>query len=135
VDQPHDALRAVLDAYRDAGGNGPTAVQVHLSWAPTDDEARAIAHDQWRTGLLPGPLVWELDSPEAFDARTADATPEEVAETVQVSADPARHLAKLAELAALGFDRIFLHHVGQEQDAFIDTFGERVVPALKEADR
>ena len=62
-------------------------MQVHLSWAPTDDEARAIAHDQWRTGLLPGPLVWELDSPEAFDARTADATPGEVAETMQVLGD------------------------------------------------
>ena len=49
VDQSRDALRAVIDAYRDAGGHGPAAVQVHLSWAPTDDEARAIAHDQWRT--------------------------------------------------------------------------------------
>ncbi len=45
---------------------------------------------------------------------------------MQVSADPARHLAQLAELAELGFDRIFLHHVGVEQDAFIDTFGEHV---------
>ena len=84
---------------------------------------------------LPGPLVWELDTPQAFDEATADATPEEVAATVQVSADPARHLAKLAELAELGFDRIFLHHVGVEQDAFLDTFGEHVVPTLKAAGR
>jgi probable non-F420 flavinoid oxidoreductase len=135
VDQPRDALRAVIDAYRDAGGHGPTAVQVHLSWAPTDDEARAIAHDQWRSGLVPAPLAWELDTPQAFDERTADASPDDVAETVQVSADPAHHLAKLAELAELGFDRIFLHHVGTEQDAFIDAFGERVVPALKAVGR
>jgi probable non-F420 flavinoid oxidoreductase len=135
VDQPRDALRAVIDAYRDAGGHGPTAVQVHLSWAPTDDEARAIAHDQWRSGLVPAPLAWELDTPQAFDERTADATPDDVAETVQVSADPEHHLAKLAELAELGFDRIFLHHVGTEQDAFIDAFGERVVPALKAVSR
>lgn len=135
VDQPRDALRDVVDAYRDAGGHGPTAVQVHLSWAPTDDEARAIAHEQWRSGLVPAPLAWELDTPQAFDERTADATPEDVAETVQVSADPAHHLAKLAELAELGFDRIYLHHVGTEQDAFIDTFGEHVLPELKAVGR
>jgi probable non-F420 flavinoid oxidoreductase len=135
VDQPRDALRAVIDAYRDAGGHGPTAVQVHLSWAPTDDEARAIAHDQWRSGLVPAPLAWELDTPQAFDERTADATSDDVAQTVQVSADPEHHLALLAELAELGFDRIFLHHVGTEQDAFIDAFGERVVPALKAVGR
>lgn len=135
VDQPRDALRDVIDAYRDAGGRGPAAVQVHLSWAPTDDEARAIAHEQWRSGLVPAPLAWELDTPQAFDERTADATPEDVAQTVQVSADPARHLAKLAELAELGFDRIYLHHVGTEQDAFIDTFGEHVLPALKAVSR
>ena len=135
VDQSRDALRAVIDAYRDAGGHGPTAVQVHLSWAPTDDEARAIALDQWRTGVLPGPLAWELDPPEAFDEATAGATVDEVAETVQISADPAWHLARLAELAELGFDRIFLHHVGVEQDAFIDTFGDHVVSELKEVAR
>ena len=135
VDQPRDALRAVIDAYRDAGGHGPTAVQVHLSWAPTDEEARAIAHEQWRSGLVPAPLAWELDTPQAFDERTADASPDDVAETVQVSADPAHHLAKLAELAELGFDRIFLHHVGTEQDAFIDVFGEHVLPALKAVGR
>ncbi len=50
---------------------------------------------------------------------------------MQISADPARHLARLAELAELGFDRIYLHHVGVEQDAFIDTFGDHVLPALK----
>ena len=135
VDQPRRTLREVLDAYREAGGRGPAAVQVHLSWAPSDEEARAIAHDQWRSGLVPAHVAWELDTPEAFDAHTADATPDDVAEIVQCSSDPAYHLAKLTELAELGFDRIFLHHVGTDQDEFIDVFGERVLPGLKAAAR
>lgn len=135
VDQPREALREFMDAYRDAGGSGPICVQVHLSWAPTDDEALAIAHDQWRQSLVPAHLAWELDSPEAFDERTADATPEQVAETLVVSADPARHLDHLAGIADLGVDRIYLHHVGTEQHRFIDTFGERVLPALRSAGR
>jgi probable non-F420 flavinoid oxidoreductase len=130
VSQEPAALRRVIDAYRDAGGRGPITLQVHLSWAPTYDEALAIAHDQWRNGLIGPPDCWDIAYPEVFDARVADAAPDEVTGAVQVSADPAAHLDRLADLVALGFDRVFLHHVGREQDAFIDVFGERVVPEL-----
>ena len=135
VDQPVDALREFMDAYREAGGRGPIAVQVHLSWAPTDAEAIAIAHDQWRQSLVPANLAWELDRPEDFDERTAEVTPEQVAETLLCSSDTARHLEHLAGIAALGVDRIYLHHVGTEQSGFIDTFGEHVLPELKAVGR
>lgn len=131
VDQGPDGLREFIDAYREAGGRGPVAVQVHLSWAPSDDEALAIAHDQWRQSLVPAHLSWELDRPEDFDARTADATLDDVAATLLASSDTARHLDHLAGIAELDVDRIFLHHVGAEQDAFIDAFGEHVLPALR----
>jgi probable non-F420 flavinoid oxidoreductase len=131
VDQGPDGLREFIAAYREAGGRGPVAVQVHLSWAPSDDEALAIAHDQWRQSLVPAHLSWELDRPEDFDARTADATLDDVAGTLLASSDTARHLDHLAGIAELEVDRIYLHHVGAEQDAFIDAFGEHVVPALK----
>ncbi|MFF2270869.1 TIGR03885 family FMN-dependent LLM class oxidoreductase [Agromyces sp. NPDC058136] len=131
VDQPRDALREFIDAYRGSGGRGQVAVQVHLSWAGTDDEALAIAHEQWRQSLVPAHLAWELDRPEDFDARTAEATPTQVAETLLVSADPSRHLDHLLGIASLGVDRIYLHHVGTEQTRFIEVFGERVVPELE----
>ena len=70
------------------------------------------------TSLVPAHLAWELDTPEAFDERTADATPDEVAETVhglgRPGPPPRRSSPSIAEL---GFDRIYLHHVGTEQDA------------------
>jgi probable non-F420 flavinoid oxidoreductase len=133
VDQPRDALREFVAAYRGAGGRGPVVVQVHLSWASTDEEAIAIAHDQWRQSLVPSHLAWELERPEDFDARTADATPEQVAGTLLASADTGRHLDHLAGIAELGVERIFLHHVGARQESFIDAFGEHVLPELRSA--
>ena len=50
---------------------------------------------------------------------------------VLVSADLAQHTARLQELADLGFDAIYLHHVGQELARFIDAFGEHVLPELQ----
>ncbi|MDA0161091.1 TIGR03885 family FMN-dependent LLM class oxidoreductase [Solirubrobacter ginsenosidimutans] len=127
VNAPVEHLRRMLDAF---GDDGRKVLQVHLSWARTDEEARKIAYDQWRTNVLDPPVCWDLDTPEAFDAASAFVRPEDVASKVLVSADPQRHVAWLQELASLGFDDIALHHVGQELDAFIDTFGEHVLPEL-----
>jgi alkanesulfonate monooxygenase SsuD/methylene tetrahydromethanopterin reductase-like flavin-dependent oxidoreductase (luciferase family) len=58
------------------------------------------------------------------------ATPGDVAEVVRVSDDLGRHAAWIAEYAELGFDEIYLHHVGTEQRGFLDAFGEHVLPQL-----
>ncbi len=48
-----------------------------------------------------------------------------------VSDDLDRHAAWLAEFVELGFDELFLHHVGQEQRAFQEAFADRVLPQLR----
>ena len=40
------------------------------------------------------------------------------------------HAGRIAEYAAMGFDRIFLHHVGQDQTRWVPAFGEHVLPQL-----
>jgi alkanesulfonate monooxygenase SsuD/methylene tetrahydromethanopterin reductase-like flavin-dependent oxidoreductase (luciferase family) len=49
---------------------------------------------------------------------------------VLVSADPAQHAAWLQDFVDLGFDEIYLHHVGQEQREFLDVFGAKVLPQV-----
>lgn len=130
INQPLDTLREVVAAYRDHGGRGPLALQVHLSWAPTQDEAAAIARDQWRSNVFAEPLSLDLPTPEHFDVASKDVTDATVAAAVNISADPARHVAWLQEYAALGFDDIYLHHVGQDQAAWLETAATAVLPAL-----
>ena len=121
----------MIAAFRSNGGEGKRLVlQVHLSWAPTEEEALRVAHEQWRTNVFPPPTCWDVETAEEFDRLAADVTPDQVREVVLVSADLARHTAWLQELGALGFDEINLHHVGQDLTAFIDAFGEHVLPDL-----
>jgi len=105
-------------------------LQVHLSYAADDETALAIAHDQWRTNVLPSPTSWDLNTAADYDAVGELVSPERVAESVRVSADPARHAGWLQEYIELGFEEIYLHHVGQQQEDFIDTFGAKVLPQL-----
>ena len=131
TNQPAETLRRVIGAYRDAGGRGPVRVQVHLSYAADDETALAIAVDQWRSNVLPTSLNWELQHPEQFEAATQHTPPEVVAEAVNVSSDLDQHAAWLADYVELGADELFLHHVGQDQDAFIEDFGAKVLPQLR----
>jgi hypothetical protein len=122
----------MVGAYRDAGGAGPLALQVHLSWAPTDAEAEQIAHEQWRSNVFADPVSWDTETVEAFDVMSEDVTVEKVRSVVDVSSELGWHRDRIAEYAAIGFDEIYLHHVGQSQERFIDTFGEHVLPGLRE---
>jgi hypothetical protein len=51
--------------------------------------------------------------------------------SVLISAEPARFAGWLHEAADLGFDEIYVHHVGQEQAEFLDCFGDHVLPELR----
>ncbi|MFC5728178.1 MULTISPECIES: TIGR03885 family FMN-dependent LLM class oxidoreductase [Nocardioides] len=133
VNQPLEQLRRMIDAYRGAGGSGAIALQVHLSWAPTATEAEAIAHDQWRSNVFAEPVCWDTETAEGFDAISEGVTPEQVRTVVDVSSDLEWHCDRLRAYADLGFDEIYLHHVGQSQAAFIDAFGEQVLPKLRAA--
>jgi coenzyme F420-dependent glucose-6-phosphate dehydrogenase len=133
INQSHDTLRAVIDAFRSNGGEGkPLYLQVHLSWAADEEEALAVAHDQWSTNVFDTSLAMELELPEQFEAAAQFVGPEDVRSAVLVSADLGRHTAWLGEFAELGFERIYLHEVGQTdyQQRFIDAFGSKVIPAL-----
>jgi probable non-F420 flavinoid oxidoreductase len=130
INQPHDTLREVVAAYRDAGGQGTLTLQVHVSWDPDPDRAVALAHDQWRSNVFPPPLCWDLDTTRAFDQASAHVSPEAVGEVVRISSDLGQHAAWIAEYVELGFDQVYLHHVPQEQTAFLDAFGEHVLPQL-----
>ncbi|MDQ3944279.1 MAG: TIGR03885 family FMN-dependent LLM class oxidoreductase [Actinomycetota bacterium] len=132
VNQPADVVRRVIAAFRDGGGDGkPVHLQVHLSWAETEPEALAIAHDQWRTNVFPSSLAWNLELPEQFDAAAHHVRPDDLRPAVLVSADVGRHLGWLRDLVDLGIDGLYLHHVGQEQDRFLDVFGSKVLPELR----
>lgn len=131
INQPVDVLERVLDAFREGGGEGkPIHVQVHLCWDEDEDTALAIAHDQWRSNVFSSDLAWNLELPAQFDAAAVHVRPEDVRSSVVVSSDLAEITGILQAVVALGVDGLALHHVGQEQERFIDVFGAKVLPEL-----
>jgi probable non-F420 flavinoid oxidoreductase len=131
VNQDHVTLRRLVEAYRDNGGRGRLRLQVHLCWDPSQERAEAMALDQWRTNTFPPPACWDIGSVRVFDIAGEHVPLEKVREVVLVSSDLGQHAGWLAEFLELGFDELYLHHVGQEQRGFQEAFGEHVLPRLR----
>jgi probable non-F420 flavinoid oxidoreductase len=131
VNQPREHLVRMIDAFRERGGEGkPLYLQVHLSYAGDAETALDIAFEQWRSNMFAPPVCWDLDTPAHFDEAARYVRREDIHDGVLISSDPGRFTDWLAEFVELGFEGIYLHHVGVSQREFIDVFGERVLPAL-----
>jgi coenzyme F420-dependent glucose-6-phosphate dehydrogenase len=126
-----EGVRQRLDAFVEGGGAGkPVILQVALSYARDEAEARQGAYEQWRTNIFPSDVLAELWTPEQFEAVARYVRAEDLESSVRISADPQRHLAWLQQDCALRVSQINLHNVNREQEAFIDVFGTHILPAI-----
>lgn len=136
VFKPAAELKRVVEAFRRGGGGGkPMYLQAQTSYARTDDEARRAAFDQWRQVGLDSDTLTELATPADFDRETAKLTPEDLDTKVRISADLKQHVAWIEEYLALGFEQVYLHQTGRDQERFIDAFGEKVLPTIRASRR
>lgn len=131
VNQPHEKLTEMINTYRDNGGQGKLILQVHLSWAPSEEEALSIARRQWASNCVTPPTTWDLARPSDFEKATGDLSEEDLRANVQISSDLAVHAQRLREFADLGFDELYLHFVGTDQKPFIEAFAEHVLPEVR----
>jgi G6PDH family F420-dependent oxidoreductase len=132
VNSPRDQLIRLIDAFRTHGGGGkPVALQVHVSFAATAEEALQQAWQQWRYPVLPASVGQDLREPAQFDQVCRLVQPDELDGFVRVSNDPGQHREWLQQDIDLGVERIYLHNVGTNQDEFISVFGEQVLPGVR----
>ncbi len=124
-------LREVVERFRAGGGRGkPIHLQACVSFAPTEAEAEKAALDGWRNLTVGSEFKADVTQPRFFDAAARFVPLEQVRSIVRVSADPEQHAAWLDRDRALGFERIYVHDVGANQDRFIQSFSELVLPRL-----
>ena len=124
-------LARVVEAFRAEAPEKPVFVQMHVSYAPTEQEALAAAMDQWRTNALPRQVTENLATVEEFDALLPLVREEDVRKSVLVSAEPEEHAAALRELAALGTKGVYVHPVGRDQERAIQAYARGVLPGVR----
>ncbi|TAK03110.1 MAG: TIGR03557 family F420-dependent LLM class oxidoreductase [Chloroflexota bacterium] len=117
------------EAGKDPSGS-PKLLQIHVSWARTDDEAIDQAVREWPNGGMPFPKQ-DIKNPEDFAAMAKLVGPGDFRNRVLMTSDLAAHAAHIQHYLDMGFDEVHLHNVGRNQAEFIEVFGREVLPQLK----
>lgn len=108
----------------------PRILQLHMSWAETQEEAVRNALEEWPNGGMPFPKQ-DIRNPSDFAEMAKLVRPEDFKNRLLISPDPEAHRAYIQRFVDLGFDQIYLHNVGRNQEAWIDVFGREVLPKLR----
>jgi len=136
VGAPEEKIGTVFERFekgaREAGKDPAKLhkiLQLHLSWAPTDEEAMRNALAQWPNGGMKFPKA-DIRSPYDFEQMAKLVRPEDFKGRMLISSDLDAHAAEIQKFIDLGFDRVYLHNVGRNQVEWIDVFGKKVLPKL-----
>jgi coenzyme F420-dependent glucose-6-phosphate dehydrogenase len=126
--------RALLDTFADAGGHGPRYAQLRVCWADNAEQAQQTVHDVWPTAGLSGQLSQDLPTWTHFEQATAPLTVEQVVANTPCGPDIASEIADtVRKYRDAGYDHLYFHQVGPDQDGFLRYWERELAPALQPA--
>jgi G6PDH family F420-dependent oxidoreductase len=121
-----------VEQFRAEGGEGkPTYGQLHVCWAEDEGSARKLALEQWPNAAISGGYSLELTMPAHFEEAAELVREDDVAESVVCGPDPERHRAAIREYVDAGYDHVYVHQVGDDQEGFFDFYEREVLPAFR----
>jgi coenzyme F420-dependent glucose-6-phosphate dehydrogenase len=123
--------RKVVEAYRSAGGDGPRFGQVTLCWSRSVDEARRTAFEWWPTAAIRGNASQELALPKDFEDLAGMVDEDAVAKSVVCAADERPILEAIEKYVDAGYDHVYLHQVGPDQQGFLEFAERSILPAFE----
>jgi coenzyme F420-dependent glucose-6-phosphate dehydrogenase len=126
---PQESLPERFEA---AGGAGkPCYGQLTVCWARDEASAQRTAHKYWPNAGLKGELSQELPTPAHFAQASQLVRADDVAQRIVCGPDPARHIEKIQEFAEAGYDHVYVHQVGPDQEGFFRFYSQEVLPKVR----
>ena len=123
----------LIERFRAAGGGDkPRYGQVHTCFAADEAEARRTAFEWWPNAAIGGELGWELPQPAHFEQAVETVSEEDVAEVVTCGPDPDRHVEALTKFADAGYDHVYVHQIGPDQEGFLRFYEREVLPRARD---
>ena len=106
-------------------------IEIKLSWDP--DHAKAVENCRFWAALSLTPEQKHGTSDPLEMEKLGDAlSDEQIASRWIVSSDPDEVVAAVKQYVDWGFDHLVFHAPGDDQERFLRTFGEQVLPGLRE---
>jgi G6PDH family F420-dependent oxidoreductase len=137
VGAPDEKIHGLMERFEKgarAAGKDPAGMtrimQLHVSWAESREAALDQAVREWPNGGMAFPKA-DIRNPEDFEAMARMVRPEHFENRVFISADLQEHTAHIQHFVDLGFDEVYVHNVGRNQEAFLEAYAREVLPRLR----
>jgi G6PDH family F420-dependent oxidoreductase len=111
-----------------SGAKRPRYGQIGVCYARSEKSARKTVLECWPNTALSGDLPWEVKTVELFEEAVKRVREEDL-EDVVCGPDLDGYLEAIERYAAAGYDHVYLHQIGPEQDAFMEFCEEELLPA------
>lgn len=123
----------VIRAFKGGGAydGRPRYGKVTVCYAEDEAEARRIAHQQWPNTGLTGELSQELATPTHFEQAVELVTEEMVAESIVCGSNVEQHLELLQKYIDAGYDHIYVHQIGSDQEGFFRFYEKHILPQFE----
>ena len=124
----------VVDAFAEANDGSserPRYGQATVCWAETEEEARETVHEWWPNGGLPGELGQELATPTHFEQACQLVTEDQAVEHVPCGPDADQFIESIQQYVDAGFDHVYLHQIGPDQEGFLSFCETEVLPSFE----
>ncbi len=128
---PEKELLSAFDGARRA--KRPHYGQLTVCWGRDEKAARRTAHRMWPTAAIPGESGQELPNPAHFEQLAEIVTEDMIAERIVCGPDIDRHVAAIEQYVDAGYDHVYVHQVGPDQEGFLEAYGRDVLPRFASA--
>ncbi len=118
----------LVQTFESAGGSGkPRYGQMTVCWAESEEKAKRTATEYWPIAAFKGEVNQELPLPAHFEQLASMVREEDVAERIACGPDPEKHLSLIKKYADAGYDHIYVHQVGPDQEGFFRFYEKEIL--------
>jgi len=107
------------------------AIHIIVSYHEDYDSALTACH-HWAGVTLPVFYKYGISDPREIELHGNMVAREELAKKWVISTDPQEHLKRIHDYLKIGFTDIQVHNISPDEKRFIEVYGEKVLPPLKE---
>ena len=123
----------IVQAFEGTGGKGPHYGQMTVCWAASEAEARRTAYEIWPNAGLTGQLSQEIRTVAHFEQACKMLTEDQVAEGLVCGPAPARYIEQIQKYIDAGYENVYVHQIGPDQEGFFRFYEREVLPHFNRA--
>jgi G6PDH family F420-dependent oxidoreductase len=121
----------IVEAFAKAGGRGPCYAQLNLCWAEDEGSAKKTVHQVWPNGGIPGQLSQDLPTWTHFEMASQTVSEDEATKSTPCGPAVEPVLESVRQYLEAGYDHLYFHQVGPDQDGFFGFWERDLGPAVR----